>query len=310
MRLRKNANLNLKNSPGFHDKPEMKNWLLAARLKTLPAAISPVILGCALAYHDGFLHILIFVMTLLAAVLIQVGANFANDVFDFEKGADREDRLGPTRATQAGLVSAEKMKKAMWQTFALAICVGFYLAFIGGWPIVIIGLASIAAGIYYTGGPYPLGYHGFGDVFVFIFFGLIAVPGTYYLQSGTLNALSLYLGVVMGMLSTAILVVNNLRDLDTDRLSGKKTLAVQLGKTFSKIQYSTLILIPFLLPLYIWWNDENELSLIITIFALPIAFHLIKQVYSLTGKDLNCVLSRTARFLFIYTILFSAGLVL
>ena len=287
----------------------MKNWLLAARLKTLPAAISPVILGCALAYHDGFLHILIFVMTLLAAVLIQVGANFANDVFDFEKGADREDRLGPTRATQSGLISSEKMKKAIWPIFALAICVGFYLAFIGGWPIVIIGLASIAAGIYYTGGPYPLGYHGFGDVFVFIFFGLIAVPGTYYLQSGTLNALSLYLGVVMGMLSTAILVVNNLRDLDTDRLSGKKTLAVQLGKTFSKIQYSTLILIPFLLPLYIWWNDENELSLIITIFALPIAFHLIKQVYSLTGKDLNRVLSRTARFLFIFTLLFSAGLV-
>ena len=310
MHLRKNENPNLKNFPGFHDMPDMKNWLLAARLKTLPAANSPVILGCALAYHDGSFYFYIFFMTLLAAVLIQVGANFANDVFDFEKGADQEDRLGPIRATQAGLISAEEMKKAMWQTFALAICVGFYLAFIGGWPIVIIGLASIAAGIAYTGGPYPLGYHGCGDIFVFIFFGLIAVPGTYYLQTGTVNALSLYLGVVMGMLSTAILVVNNLRDLDTDVLSGKKTLAVRLGKAFSKIQYSTLILIPFLLPLYIWRNVENELSLLITIFSLPIAFHLIKQIYSLTGRDLNSVLSRTARFLFIFTLLFSAGLVL
>ena len=287
----------------------MKNWLLAARLKTLPAAISPVILGCALAFHDGFFHVLICAMTLLAAVLIQIGANFANDVFDFQKGADRDDRLGPTRVTQAGLISPEKMKKAMWQTLVLAICVGFYLAYIGGWPIVIIGLASITAGIAYTGGPYPLGYHGWGDVFVFIFFGLIAVSGTYYLQTGTVNELSLYMGTIMGMLSTAILVVNNLRDADTDKLSGKRTVAVRFGKKFSKIQYSILMLIPFFLPLYIWWNIENEFSLLITIFALPISFHLIKQIFSLTGRDLNFVLARTARFLFIFTILLSVGLV-
>jgi 1,4-dihydroxy-2-naphthoate octaprenyltransferase len=201
------------------------------------------------------------------------------------------------------------MKKAMWQTFALAICVGSYLAFKGGWPIVWIGLASIAAGIAYTGGPYPLGYHGFGDVFVFIFFGLIAVPGTYYLQSGTVNVLSLYMGIAMGMLSTAILVVNNIRDADMDKLSGKRTLAVQFGKKFSKIQYSILILIPFLLPLYVWWNVENELSLLLTIFALPISLHLINQIFSLSGSDLNLVLARTARFLFIFTLLLSAGLV-
>ena len=287
----------------------MKNWLLAARLKTLPAAISPVILGSALAFQDGFFHVLICAMTLLAAVLIQIGTNFANDVFDFQKGADRDDRLGPTRVTQAGLISPEKMKKAMWQTLALAICVGCYLAYIGGWPIVIIGLASITAGIAYTGGPYPLGYHGLGEVFVFIFFGLIAVPGTYYLQTGTVNELSLYMGTIMGMLSTAILVVNNLRDADTDKLSGKRTIAVRFGKKFSKIQYSILILSPFLLPLYIWWNFENELSVLITIFTLPISFYLISQVFSLTGSDLNIVLSRTASFLFIFTLLFSAGLI-
>ena len=287
----------------------MKNWLLAARPKTLPAAISPVILGCALAYHDGFFYFFICAMTLLAAVLIQIGANFANDVYDFQKGSDREDRLGPTRATQSGLISPEKMKKAMWGTFALSVFVGFYLASIGGWPIVLIGLASIAAGIAYTGGPYPLGYHGWGDIFVFIFFGIIAVPGTYYLQCGTVNALSLWMGAVLGMLSTAILVVNNLRDADTDKLSGKNTLAVRFGKKFSKIQYSILILSPFLLPLYIWWNFENELSVLITIFTLPISFYLISQVFSLTGSDLNIVLSRTASFLFIFTLLFSAGLI-
>ena len=310
MHSRRNANLNLKNSPGFHDKPEMKNWLLAARPKTLPAAISPVILGCALAYHDGSFYFFIFAMTLLAAVLIQVGANFANDVFDFQKGSDREDRLGPTRATQSGLISPEKMKKAIWQTFTMAICVGFYLAFIGGWPIVIIGLASIAAGIAYTGGPYPLGYHGYGDVFVFIFFGIIAVPGTYYLQSGTINAMSIWMGGIMGMLSTAILVVNNLRDAETDKLSGKKTLAVRFGTKFSKIQYSILMLVPFMIPLVVSWITKNELSFLIIICALPIALHLIRQVFVLTGRDLNPVLSQTACFLFIFTLILSAELIL
>ena len=288
----------------------MKNWLLAARLKTLPAAISPVILGSALAFHDDVLQVFIFIMTLLAALLIQIGTNFANDVFDFQKGVDREDRLGPIRVTQAGLILPETMKRSMWLIFSLAICVGFYLANIGGWPIVFIGLASIISGILYTGGPYPLGYHGWGDLFVFIFFGLIAVPGTYYLQLGEVSSLSIWMGVIMGMLSNAILVVNNLRDADTDKISGKKTLAVRFGKMFSKLQYSLLILIPFLLPIHIWWYHENELSLIITVFSLPIAFNLIRQIFSLLGSDLNKVLNRTARFLFIFTLLFSIGLII
>ena len=288
----------------------MKNWLLAARLKTLPAAISPVILGSALAFHDDVFHILVFIMTLLAAVLIQIGTNFANDVFDFQKGADREDRLGPTRVTQAGLISPEVMKRSMWLIFSLATCVGFYLANIGGWPIVLIGLASMISGILYTGGPYPLGYYGLGDLFVFIFFGLIAVPGTYYLQLGEVSSLSIWMGIIMGMLSNAILVVNNLRDADTDKIYGKKTLAVRFGKMFSKLQYSLLILIPFLLPMHMWWYDENELSLVITIFSLPIAFNLISQIFSLIGSDLNKVLNRTARFLFLFTLLFSIGLII
>ena len=287
----------------------MENWLIAIRIKTLPAAISPVILGTALAFHDGNSNSFILFMTLLAAVLIQIGANFANDVYDFEKGSDRADRLGPQRATQSGLISPTDMKKAMWKIFALAIGVGFYLAYVGGWPIVIIGLASIAAGISYTGGPYPLGYHGFGDIFVFLFFGLIAVPGTYYLQTGSVTEFSLWLGAVMGMLATAILVVNNLRDRDADIISGKKTLAVRFGETFSKIQFILLVMLPFLLPFHLW-RQWNKMSFLLTLFTLPIAVHLIIQLFNNTGADLNKVLAGTARFLFIFTLLLSAGLII
>ena len=287
----------------------MGKWLLAVRVKTLPAAISPVILGTALSYHDGIFYHFIFFMTLLAAVLIQVGANFANDVYDFEKGSDRADRLGPQRATQSGLISPTDMKKAMWKIFALAIGVGFYLAYVGGWPIVIIGLASIAAGIAYTGGPYPLGYHGFGDIFVFLFFGLIAVPGTYYLQTGSVTEFSLWLGAVMGMLATAILVVNNLRDRDADIISEKKTLAVRFGETFSKIQFILLVMLPFLLPFHLL-RQGNKMSFLVTLFTLPIAVHLIIQLFNNTGADVNKVLASTARFLFIFTLLLSAGLII
>ena len=288
----------------------MGNWLIAIRIKTLPAAISPVILGTALAFHDGDSNSIILFMTLLAAVLIQIGANFANDVYDFQKGTDRDDRLGPKRATQSGLITPEEMKTAMWRIFALAIFVGFYLAWVGGWPIVFIGLASIAAGIAYTGGPYPLGYHGWGDAFVFIFFGLIAVPATYYLQTGFITNNSLWMGAALGMLSTAILVVNNIRDMETDIVTGKKTLAVRLGKSFSQIEFSILVIFPFIIPLCMWWNTRNNMSLLITLFALPIAVHLIIQLISKTGRELNKVLAGTARFLFIFTILFSLGLIL
>ena len=246
---------------------------------------------------------------MLAAVLKQIGANFANDVYDFEKGSDREDRLGPQRATQSELISPMDMKKTMWKIFALAIGVGFYLAYVGGWPIVIIGLASIAAGIAYTGGPYPLGYHGFGDIFVFLFFGLIAVPGTYYLQTGSVTEFSLWLGAVMGMLATAILVVNNLRDRDADIISGKKTLAVRFGETFSKIQFILLVMLPFLLPFHLW-RQWDKMSFLLTLFTLPIAVHLIIQLFNNTGADLNKVLAGTARFLFIFTLLLSAGLII
>ena len=287
----------------------MNSWILASRLKTLPAAISPVIVGVSLAVHDSEFHLFTAFMTLLAAILIQIGANFANDVYDFLKGSDREDRLGPIRATQSGLISPENMKKGMWLVFTLAICVGFYLASIGGWPIVWIGLISIASGIAYTGGPYPLGYHGWGDVFVFILFGIIAVPGTYYLQTGFVSDYSILFGIPLGALSTTILIVNNLRDADTDVKSGKRTLAVRFGKSFVKMEYIVMMILAFAIPIYILqlWD---EFSLYIILFLIPISIRHIQSLYSETGESLNLVLVNTAKFLFHFSILLSIGLIL
>ena len=287
----------------------MNSWILASRLKTLPAAISPVIVGVSLAVHDSEFHLFTAFMTLLAAILIQIGANFANDVYDFLKGSDREDRLGPIRATQSGLISPKNMKKGMWLVFTLAICVGFYLASIGGWPIVCIGLISIASGIAYTGGPYPLGYHGWGDVFVFIFFGIIAVPGTYYLQTGFVSDYSILFGISLGALSTAILIVNNLRDADTDVKSGKRTLAVRFGKSFVKMEYIVMMILAFAIPIYILqiW-DEFSLYLILLLIAISVRH--IQSLYSETGESLNLVLVNTAKFLFHFSILLSIGLIL
>ena len=288
----------------------MHKWIIAIRLKTLPAAISPVLLGSSLSYKYGYFSLLIFFMTLFAAILIQIGTNFANDVYDFEKGTDRDDRLGPVRATQAGLISPKKMKFSMLWTFSIAILVGCYLAWIGGLPIVFIGIASIIAGIAYTGGPYPLGYNGFGELFVFLFFGVIAVPGTYFLQTGTFTYLSIWLGSCMGMLSTAILVVNNIRDIDTDKVTGKKTLAVYFGILFSYIEFIILIIGPYLILLYLMINKNLDSSIYIVFLSLPIGLKLIFELIINKGIKLNTVLSSTAKLLFIFSLLCSIGLVI
>ena len=288
----------------------MNKWIIAIRLKTLPVAISPVLLGSSLSYKHGYFSSLIFFMTLFAAILIQIGTNFANDVYDFQKGTDRDDRLGPIRATQAGLISPEKMKVSMLGTFSIAILVGCYLAWIGGLPIVFIGIASIIAGIAYTGGPYPLGYNGFGELFVFLFFGIIAVPGTYFLQAGTFTYLSIWLGSCMGMLSAAILVVNNIRDIDTDKVTGKKTLAVYFGILFSYIEFIVLIICPYLILLYLIINKDLASSICIVFLSLPIGLKLIFELITNTGIKLNTVLSSTAKLLFIFSLLCSIGLVI
>ena len=200
-------------------------WLMAARPATLPAAVAPVLVGTAVAFRAGHFRPLPFLAALVAAVLIQVGANFANALFDFNKGADTAQRLGPTRVTQSGLVSPHDIARATALVFGLATLVGLYLVLVGGWPILLVGLASIVAAVCYTGGPYPLGYHGLGDIFVFVFFGIVAVSGTYYVQALSLSLPAVLAATPMGLLITAILVVNNVRDLDTDRLAGTRTMA-------------------------------------------------------------------------------------
>ncbi len=289
---------------------KVRIWLLAFRPKTLPAAIAPVLLGVSLAVHDGRFLWPVALVTLLAALLIQIGTNLANDLFDFLKGTDTEERVGPTRATQAGLITPHEMKRGTAVTFGLAILLGFYLAWVGGWPIVWIGLASIAAGVAYTGGPYPLGYHGWGDVFVMLFFGLIAVPGTYYLQTGRVTGDSLLLGVAMGAMSTAILVVNNLRDIETDAKTGKRTLAVRLGKTFSRLEYTTLLFAAYLIPTLLAVRWGNHLALYLVYFSLPVGIRLGISVWMLEGAELFPILGDTARLLMFYSVLVALGMIL
>src|SRR5579875_960856 len=205
---------------------KLRGWYLAARPHTLPAAVVPVLVGTALAIADRHFNLPVALATLLASLLIQIGTNFANDYYDFHKGADTEERLGPMRVTASGVFTPAQVAKATAITFALALVVGLYLVWAGGVPILLIGLFSILSGIAYTGGPYPLGYNGLGDVFVFVFFGLVAVMGTYFLQAGTVTLGAFMAAVPVGLLCTNILIVNNLPDIDTDRAAGKRTLAV------------------------------------------------------------------------------------
>ena len=271
-------------------------WLLAARPATLPAAIAPVLVGTAQATADADLRVGPFAATLAAAILLQIGANFANDLFDFKRGADRADRLGPTRATQAGLVTPAQMRGAMALAFAAAAGAGAYLTVVVGWPIVVIGVAAVLAAIAYTGGPWPYGYRGLGDLFVFIFFGLVAVMGSAYVQVEELTWEAFAAALPVGLLVTAILVVNNLRDIDGDRRSGKRTLAVILGPSRTRLQYQLFVLGAFALaPIFAsadllpWWSLETSI-------ALPLGLYLVGRVRGgASGRSLNAILKLTAQ---------------
>ena len=287
----------------------MNKWIITSRPKTLTAAISPVLLGSALAYYDNFFNIITFFIFLIAACLIQVGTNYSNDLFDYLKGTDDSNRLGPDRAMQTGVLSKKEIQKAIVIIFSLAIFFGFYLALLGGWIIVAIGLLSIFFGIIYTGGPYPLAYNGLGDIFVFIFFGLVAVPGTYYLHTGVFTFESIILGFALGCLSTAILVVNNLRDIDNDKKHNKNTLAVYIGRKLTRIEYLLLIIAAYLIPIFISYNFGYKSSIYIVYFTLPIAIRLIIDVFYKNDSALNMTLEGTAKLLLLYTLLFSFGII-
>lgn len=245
---------------------------------------------------------------LVGAVLIQIGTNFANDYFDFKKGADQHQRLGPTRMTQAGLIKPDSMRTAAIIFFSLALLVGIYLVWRGGWPIAVIGLLSILFGIMYTGGPYPLGYHGLGEIFVLVFFGPVAVGGTYYVQALDINSIVLLAGLSPGLFSVAILTVNNLRDVESDKLTGKKTLAVRFGKTFARVQYLASIAVATLLPIFFCLTTHRHFFSLISLLVLPAAIPAIKTVFGKTdGSALNNVLSMTGKLLLLYSIIFSIG---
>lgn len=285
-------------------------WLLAARPKTLPAAISPVLVGTAMAWSDGHFALFPAFAAAAGALLLQILSNFANDYFDFAKGADTSERLGPTRVMAAGLLSPQAMRKGMVAVVVLAVLDGLYLVRVGGWPILAVGLASLVAAVLYTGGPFPFGYHGLGDLFVFVFFGLVAVAGTYFVQAGALSGVVLVVAVPVGALITAILVVNNLRDIATDARAGKRTLAVLIGARNSRLQYALLLLLAYAAPFSLWLGFERGPTVLLPLLSLPLALNRAYILYRATGSALNAQLAATARLSLIYSLLMALGLIL
>ena len=285
-------------------------WLLAARPKTLPAAISPVIVGSAFVYQYGGFNLTVAVAALLTALLLQIGANLANDVFDFYRGADISERMGPVRVTQAGLLSPKEVLVGMWVSFGIAGFLGLFIFIQAGWIVLVIGLLSIVAAIAYTGGPFPLGYYGLGDITVFIFFGPVAVCGTFYIQAQTLNRPVLIAAIPMGLLITAILVVNNLRDINTDAAVGKKTLAVMLGARGTRYEYLICLLFSFSVPIFMLFMGYASIWVMLVLLALPLSFSLIRSVWEDSGRSLNKTLAGTGQLVLIFSLLFSASVII
>jgi len=285
-------------------------WIEAARPKTLAAAFVPVWLGAALAYHDGALNFSASLTALICAFLIQIGTNFANDYFDFVKGADTNERIGFTRATAAGLIAPKTMLNATIFTMALAFLLGLYLVWIGGWIVLLIGLLSLLFGIAYTGGPYPLGYNGLGDIFVFLFFGIIAVTTTYYVNALSWSPDALWASLTAGALSTNILVINNLRDTEQDRKTGKRTLGVLFGDYALKIEYTFMFLLTFAIPPHFLFQLGYPAIILLPFASLPIAVYLTYVVWTETDKrTFNTLLERTAQCMFLFGLLFGIAII-
>lgn len=270
----------------------------------------PVLVGTAAAYASGGISWGPAIAALAGALLLQIGANFANDVYDFEKGADTAERLGPTRAVQAGLLSPAQMRRGMYLVFGLALGVGAYLTAVAGPVVLAIGAASILSAVAYTGGPYPLGYNGLGDVFVFGFFGLVAVCGTAYVQLGAVPALALFCSLPIGALATAILVVNNLRDHATDARAGKRTLAVRFGPRAMILEYALLLALAYAVPVFLATHEQRGRFVLLPLLTLPMARRLLRAVASETGRALNARLAGTAQLLLLFGLLLALGLVL
>lgn len=285
-------------------------WVMACRPATLTAAVVPVMVGAAVAWRVGgaTVNVAALVAALLGAMFIQIGTNLANDVFDSEKGADTAERLGPTRVTNAGLLTPSEVRRGMVVAFGLATLAGVYLVASAGWPIVAIGVASIASGIAYTGGPFPLGYNGLGDLFVFVFFGLVAVCGTAFVGLGYVPPLAYIAAVPVGTLATAVLVVNNVRDRQTDVVARKRTLVVRFGRRFGTVEYALMWIVAWAVSVALAMREHTMLMLL-PLATIPFGARLIRTVATVDGRPLNATLAATAKMLLAYGALFTAALV-
>jgi len=290
---------------------KIKTWVEAARPKTLAAAFTPVLVGAGISWYDQALSVTSTSIAFLCAFLIQIGTNFANDYFDFVKGADTDERIGFTRATAAGLISPKAMLNATIISMSLAFLFGLYLVWIGGWVILVIGLLSLLFGVLYTGGPYPLGYNGLGDIFVFIFFGIVAVMGTYYVNALEWSEASFWASLSVGALCTNILVINNLRDVEQDAKVGKRTLGVMFGDTVLRWEYTFMILLAYAIPPHFYVQLNYSIWIFLPFLVLPIAIMHAFKVWTETDKrNLNSLLENTARFMALFGLLFTLGIVL
>jgi 1,4-dihydroxy-2-naphthoate polyprenyltransferase len=286
-------------------------WVMAARPKTLPLGVAPVLVGTALAGYLHIFHPLRFVAALLGSVFIQIGANLSNDYSDAHRGADTEDRLGPVRVTAGGLVPPRQVLIATYVTFGLAVLCGAYLIAVAGWQLLLIGVASIIAGVLYTGGPRPYGYEGLGEVFVFLFFGVAAVAGSYFAQVRDFSWESLVLSAPIGLIAAAVLVVNNTRDIDTDRRADKRTLAVRIGRERSRRMYTTMVLIAYPIALIPWLFGPLRAWLLLPFVTLPLAAGVIRIVSTHSdGPSLNRALAKTGQLQLFFCVLLSVGLLL
>jgi 1,4-dihydroxy-2-naphthoate octaprenyltransferase len=287
----------------------LRLWLLAARPRTLPAAIAPVLVGTALAGSEGTFRVGPFIAALLGSVFIQIGTNLSNDYSDARRGADTEDRLGPVRVTAGGLMPPRRVLVGTYVAFGVAVAAGLYLAAVAGWQLLVVGAASILAGVLYTGGPRPYGYEGLGELFVFTFFGLVAVAGSYFVQVEDLRWEAVALGVPVGLLAAAILVVNNVRDVDTDRRAGKRTLAVKLGRDRARSLFVAMVAVAFAVPVAL--IPALSAWLLLPLAALPLVPPLVRTVRSRTdGPALNGALAATGRLLAVFSVLLALGVVL
>ena len=285
-------------------------WLLAGRPKTLPAAISPVLVGCAVAWAENGFDLVSALAAFAVALLLQIGANLANDVADFRRGADTEDRLGPLRVTQGGLIPPRQVAIATVAVLTAAAVPGLFLVWRGGPVLAMLGLLAIAAAVTYTAGPKPFGYLGLGELAVFVFFGPVAVAGTAYVMTHEVTRLALLSSAAMGCLVTAILVVNNLRDIDTDRLAGKHTLAVRIGREATRWEYSILIATAYAMPIVMWASVVSRPGPLLAWATAPLAILLVRQFWEADGRALNPVLGGTARLCLWFAAALGAGIVL